>query len=70
MRFEFWTKNRHSYIRANFEKDDSYIGNRQEGAGSQIEYNGEVIGLIEKYQKELSGLHFMLMMQEDVTKPV
>ena len=43
MKFEFWTENKHSYIRANFEKDDSYIGNRQEGAGSQIEYTGEVI---------------------------
>ena len=53
MKFEFWTKNKHSYIRANFEKADSYIGNRQEGSSPKIEYTGEDIS----FDYEVKDIH-------------
>ena len=73
MKFEFWTKNKHSYIRANFEKDDSYVGNRQEGAGSQIEYTGEVISFdyeVKNIHPDILGLICLLIFYPFIGKQV
>ena len=43
MRFQFWTEKGLSHIKAYFEEGDTYIGNRQEGSGAQIQYSVEDI---------------------------
>ena len=64
MRFEFWTEKDASHIKAHFEEGDTHIGNRQEGSGSQIQYDGEDISFdyeVKKIHPDILGLICLLI---------
>ena len=64
MRFEFWTEKGTSHIKAHFEEGDTYVGNRQEGSGAQIQYSGEDISFdyeVKQIHPDILGLICLLI---------
>ena len=53
MKFEFWTKSGHSYIKAILEDDDTRIGNREEGIGTEITLQNETVS----FDYEVKNIH-------------
>lgn len=43
MKFRFWTTSTHSYIKAEFDSDDSITGAREEGVGTKITFQDKVL---------------------------
>ena len=53
MKFEFWTTSGHSHIKAILEEDDSRIGKREEGPGTEIELKETTL----TYDYEVKEIH-------------
>ena len=53
MRFEFWTDAGHSYIKAILEGDDTRVGKREEGAGTEITLQNETV----VFDYEVKNIH-------------
>lgn len=53
MKFSFWTTSTHSYIKAEFDKDDSPSGPREEGVGTKITFQNQVL----EYDYAVKNIH-------------
>ena len=53
LRFEYWTTPGQTHIKAILEEEDHFIGNRQEGIGTQIELQNTTL----TYEYEVKEIH-------------